>query len=143
MPSGRLSGQTAFLGASIGRYANRIARSRFTLDGGTVRFTSQGENQLHGGPEGFDKRRWKIVHQNAGEVCSLWSGRRPGLPGQSRRNRAISLTEDNRISIEYRATVDKPCPVNLTNHAYFNLDGGSLTFATTSCRFWRTVSAGR
>ena len=52
-----------FLGASIGRYANRIARSRFTLDGVTYSLlASQGENQLHGGPEGFDKRRWKIVH---------------------------------------------------------------------------------
>jgi len=61
--------QTAFLGASIGRYANRIAKSTFMLDGETVSLTpSQGENQLHGGPEGFDKRRWLIERQNESEV---------------------------------------------------------------------------
>jgi aldose 1-epimerase len=63
------SQQAAYLGASVGRYANRIAKSSFELDG--VRYallSSQGENQLHGGPEGFDKRRWRIVQQNDVEV---------------------------------------------------------------------------
>lgn len=118
--------QAAFLGASIGRYANRIANSRYTLDGQTVELApSQGKNQLHGGPEGFDKRRWAIASQNPTEaVFTLTSpDGDQGYPGELQATAIYRLTEDNRISIEYRATVDKTCPVNLTNHVYFNLDG--------------------
>ena len=118
--------QAAFLGASIGRYANRIANSRYTLDGQTVELApSQGKNQLHGGPEGFDKRRWAIASQNPTEaVFTLTSpDGDQGYPGELQAKAIYRLTEDNRISIEYRATVDKACPVNLTNHVYFNLDG--------------------
>ncbi|HAI51110.1 galactose-1-epimerase [Atlantibacter hermannii] len=118
--------QTAFLGASIGRYANRIAKSTFMLDGETVSLTpSQGENQLHGGPEGFDKRRWLIERQNESEVVYTLTSPDgdQGFPGEARAWAHCTLTEDNQLVIEYRATVDKPCPVNLTNHAYFNLDG--------------------
>ncbi|SFR01962.1 aldose 1-epimerase [Enterobacter sp. kpr-6] len=118
--------QTAYFGASIGRYANRIAASRFTLDGTEYTLLpSQGENQLHGGPQGFDKRRWRIARQNDREVLftidSLDGDQ--GFPGNVNASALFRLTDDNRISIEYRATTDKPCPVNLTNHAYFNLDG--------------------
>lgn len=118
--------QAAFLGASIGRYANRIANSRYTLDGQTVELApSQGKNQLHGGPEGFDKRRWAIASQNPTEaVFTLTSpDGDQGYPGELQATAIYRLTKDNRISIEYRATVDKACPVNLTNHVYFNLDG--------------------
>ena len=118
--------QSAFLGASIGRYANRIANSRFTLDGATVNVEpSQGEHQLHGGPQGFDKRRWAIASQAAAEVVfTLFSADGDqGFPGALQATATYRLTDDNRISIEYRATVDKACPVNLTNHVYFNLDG--------------------
>jgi aldose 1-epimerase len=117
--------QTAFLGASVGRYANRIAKSQFTLDGQTYRLTpSQGENQLHGGPEGFDKRRWKIERQNDSEaLLSLTSpDGDQGYPGNVIASVLYRLGDDNRLSIEYRATTDKACPINLTNHAYFNLD---------------------
>lgn len=119
--------QAAFLGASIGRYANRIADSRFTLTGTTYELApSQGPNQLHGGPEGFDKRRWRVVNQNDESVLfSLESADGDqGFPGNLSATAHYRLTEDNRIAIEYRATVDKACPVNLTNHVYFNLDGG-------------------
>jgi len=118
--------QTAFLGASVGRYANRIAKSRFELDGvGYALLPSQGENQLHGGPDGFDKRRWRIAQQNDSEaLLTLHSpDGDQGFPGNCETSVHYRLTEDNRIAITYRATVDKPCPVNLTNHAYFNLDG--------------------
>ncbi|NTX68775.1 galactose-1-epimerase [Lelliottia amnigena] len=118
--------QAAYLGASVGRYANRIAKSRFTLDGTEYALLpSQGENQLHGGPEGFDKRRWRIVQQNDCEVLFALESADgdQGFPGHLSASAKFTLTEDNRISIEYRATVDKPCPVNMTNHAYFNLDG--------------------
>ena len=118
--------QEAFLGASVGRYANRIAKAAYRLGIETVTLTpSQGQNQLHGGPEGFDKRRWRIVRQNGWEV--LYSLDSPdgdqGFPGALRATAHFRLTDENCISIEYRAQVDKPCPVNLTNHAYFNLDG--------------------
>lgn len=118
--------QAAFLGASVGRYANRIAKSQFILDGKTYALTpSQGENQLHGGPEGFDKRRWQIERQNDSEaLLSLTSpDGDQGFPGKVNVSVLYRLGEDNRLAIEYRATTDKPCPVNLTNHAYFNLNG--------------------
>lgn len=116
----------AFFGASIGRYANRIADSRFELDGNVFNVVpSQGVNQLHGGPEGFDKRRWTYQHQSEHEVIfSLESADGDqGFPGDLSATVRYTLTDDNRIVIEYRATVNKPCPVNLTNHVYFNLNG--------------------
>lgn len=119
-------GQAAFLGASIGRYANRIANSRYTFAGETVELIpSQGDNQLHGGPDGFDKRRWQIVNQNDRQVLLALTSDDgdQGFPGHLCATVQYRLTDDNRISITYRATVDKPCPVNLTNHVYFNLDG--------------------
>ncbi|WP_330985766.1 MULTISPECIES: galactose-1-epimerase [Enterobacterales] len=119
--------QAAFLGASVGRYANRIADSRFQLAGETWQLApSQGPNQLHGGPEGFDKRRWQVVNQNDTSVLFALESADgdQGFPGNLRATAQYQLTEDNRIAIEYRATVDKACPVNLTNHVYFNLDGG-------------------
>lgn len=118
--------QAAFLGASIGRYANRIANSRYTFAGETVELEpSQGNNQLHGGPNGFDKRRWQIVNQNDRQVLFALTSDDgdQGFPGNLCATAQYRLTDDNRISITYRATVDKPCPVNLTNHVYFNLDG--------------------
>lgn len=118
--------QAAFLGASIGRYANRIANSRYTFAGETVELLpSQGNNQLHGGPDGFDKRRWQIVNQNDRQVLFALTSDDgdQGFPGHLCATAQYRLTDDNRISITYRATVDKPCPVNLTNHVYFNLDG--------------------
>lgn len=118
--------QSAFLGASIGRYANRIANSRYTFAGETVELLpSQGENQLHGGPDGFDKRRWQIVNQNDRQVLFALTSDDgdQGFPGHLCATAQYRLTDDNRISIAYRATVDKPCPVNMTNHVYFNLDG--------------------
>lgn len=120
------STQGAFLGASIGRYANRIAKSRFSLAGETWQLApSQGENQLHGGPEGFDKRRWQVVNQNEQSVLFALESADgdQGFPGHLRTTAQFQLTEDNRIAIEYRATCDKACPVNMTNHVYFNLDG--------------------
>ncbi|WP_297203335.1 galactose-1-epimerase [uncultured Pluralibacter sp.] len=117
--------QTSFLGASIGRYANRIAGSRFDLNGEQYALApSQGVNQLHGGPEGFDKRRWKIENHNDDSVLfSLESDDGDqGYPGSLRATARFHLSDDNTLSIEYRAEVDKACPVNLTNHAYFNLN---------------------
>lgn len=118
--------QDACLGATIGRYANRIAYSRFELDGKVIKLEpNQGEHQLHGGPEGFNKRRWAIEHQNANSVqYGLTSpDGDQGFPGTLHATARFTLHDDQRLTIDYRAEIDKPCPVNMTNHVYFNLDG--------------------
>lgn len=118
--------QNACLGASIGRYANRIAYSRFELEGKTVQLVpNQGEHQLHGGPEGFNKRRWTVQYQDDHSV--LYALTSPdndqGFPGTLHATARFTLHDDQRLTIDYKAKVDKPCPVNMTNHVYFNLDG--------------------
>ncbi|MFS2223268.1 galactose-1-epimerase [Pantoea sp. B65] len=115
--------QAAYLGATVGRYANRIAAAR--LQQGNIQLVAnQGEHQLHGGPQGFDKRRWQIVSQSESEVhyrIASPDGDQ-GFPGALQARVHYRLDEHNCLSIEYQAQVDQPCPVNLTNHAYFNLD---------------------
>lgn len=117
--------QAAYLGATVGRYANRIANATLNFEGAQWPLqANQGSHQLHGGPEGFDKRRWQIVRQSEQEV--VYSIDSPdgdqGFPGNLLATVSYRLEEDNTLTIDWHATVDKPCPVNLTNHAYFNLD---------------------
>lgn len=117
--------QQAYLGATVGRYANRIANSKIALGNEIFELiASQPPHQLHGGISGFDKRRWSLVSHNQHEaVYTLISADGDqGFPGRLQASARFILKEDNRLSIQYRATVDKPCPVSLTNHAYFNLD---------------------
>jgi len=117
--------QSAYLGATVGRYANRIASAQFKLNGVTWALAAnQGEHQLHGGPGGFSNRRWQIVCQSDSEVeyhLDSPDGDQ-GFPGELMVSLRYHLDDDNTLSIYYQATVDQPCPVNLTNHAYFNLD---------------------
>lgn len=118
--------QTVFLGASVGRYANRIAYSRCMADGRVMYLqASEGEHQLHGGLVGFDKRRWQILqHDKTSVIFGLTSpDGDQGFAGELVAQAQFTLTDDNRVEIEYRAQVTQPCPVNLCNHAYFNLDG--------------------
>ncbi|MDU6409852.1 MAG: galactose-1-epimerase [Yersiniaceae bacterium] len=118
--------QEAYLGATVGRYANRIAHARLQHDGKTFPLAAnQGPHQLHGGPEGFHARRWHCLE--ADEKQLRYQIQSPdgdqGYPGNLTATVTYRLTNDNRLEIEYATTVDQPCPVNLTNHAYFNLDG--------------------
>lgn len=117
--------QSAYLGATVGRYANRIAHAQLQHEGQTLHLSAnQGGHQLHGGPEGFSHRRWQIVCQSENEVeyrLDSPDGDQ-GFPGELQVSLRYHLADDNTLSINYQATVDKPCPVNLTNHAYFNLD---------------------
>lgn len=118
--------QSAYLGATVGRYANRIARAQFDIDGKPhLVVANQGVHQLHGGPEGFHARRWTILEQTAQKLTfQLFSADGDqGYPGNMTAKVHYQLTDDNRLEIRYEATVDKLCPVNLTNHAYFNLAG--------------------
>ena len=118
--------QRAFLGATIGRYANRIGGARFVSGGRQVNLQpNEGLNQLHGGPEGFSSRRWDIVEVSRSHaVMHLESpDGDQGFPGNLDATVCFRVSGASAVSIEYEARVDAPCPVNLTNHAYFNLDG--------------------
>jgi aldose 1-epimerase len=118
-----------YFGASVGRYANRIAKGRFTLDGRDVRLqVNDGENTLHGGPRGFDRALWSVEEAKGGEaaeaVLTLTSpDGDQGFPGEMKVRARFSLNEANELSIVYEAQTDRPTVVNLTNHAYINLAG--------------------
>jgi aldose 1-epimerase len=118
-----------FFGCTTGRYANRIAKGQFTLDGQTYKLaTNNGPNHLHGGLKGFDKKVWKAVAQQSalGPVVKF-SYTSPdgeeGYPGTLSVSVSYALTQDNELQIRYEATTDKVTVVNLTNHSYFNLAG--------------------
>lgn len=118
-----------YFGASIGRYANRIAKGKFTLDGKSYTLAiNDGPNSLHGGLKGFDKRIWKIDSISNGPearvVLSYVSADgEEGFPGELKVTATYSLNEQNALKLEYRATTSKPTVLNLTNHSYFNLSG--------------------
>ncbi|PJG84499.1 galactose-1-epimerase [Conservatibacter flavescens] len=116
--------QQAYLGATIGRYANRIANSRFLLNGKWVELTpNQGEHQLHGG-NGFDKRTWQVEKcgQNFVEFSLFSPDGDQGFVGNVQVKVVYRLTEDNGVEVEFEAQSDEDTPLNLTNHAYFNLE---------------------
>jgi aldose 1-epimerase len=121
--------RSPFFGAIIGRYANRIANGRFTLDGVAYTLpTNDGFNSLHGGTAGFDKRIWQArgLETTEGATLRLRSvspDGDQGYPGTLNVEVSYTLTPHNELRLEYRATTDRPTVVNLTNHAYFNLAG--------------------
>jgi aldose 1-epimerase len=118
-----------YFGATVGRFANRIAKGRFELDGKTYQLaTNNGPNSLHGGVRGLDKVLWKVGEVSRGPSAGVsFSYVSPdgeeGYPGTLTVEAIYKLSESNEISIDYRATVDKPTIVNITNHSYFNLAG--------------------
>jgi aldose 1-epimerase len=115
-----------YFGATVGRYANRIARGKFTLDGRQYQLeTNDGPNHLHGGVHGLDKVLWKIDEVASGRVVlsHVSPDGAGGYPGRLMITAIYSLGDSNELSIEYRATTDKPTIVNITNHAFFNLAG--------------------
>jgi aldose 1-epimerase len=119
----------AYIGATIGRVANRIAASRFTLDQRVYTLAANdGPHHLHGGRIGFDKVVWKIAapSANAGAKVSFTHCSRDGeegYPGTLQARVSYTLTDQDEILLDYEATADRPTPVNLTNHTYFNLGG--------------------
>ena len=121
--------QTAFFGALIGRYGNRIGHAQFTLDGQTYKLpANNGPNTLHGGPDGFDKHVWKAEPGSGadGPTLTLTYASKDGemgFPGDLTAKVVYTLTNKNELKIDYTATSDKPTVVNLTNHTYWNLAG--------------------
>lgn len=114
-------------GVTTGRFANRIARGKFTLDGATYQLaTNNGAHHLHGGIDGFDRRLWK-GERLPGESAVRFTYTSPdgeeGYPGTLTVAVTYTLTADNELRIEYTAATDKPTILNLTNHAYWNLAG--------------------
>jgi aldose 1-epimerase len=121
--------QTAFLGALIGRYGNRIAHGGFKLEGKEYHLPkNDSDNTLHGGPQGFDKRAWKATPSNGAggasvEFTYVSKDGEEGFPGTLTARVVYTLTDKNELRIDYSAATDKPTVVNLTNHSYFNLAG--------------------
>lgn len=114
---------TSYMGALVGRWANRIARARFTLDGIEHNVDrNEGENSLHGGATGFHRALWQAREDDGALVLTLDSEEGDaGFPGNVRVQVRYTLDDDGELTIDYRATTDAPTPLNLTSHGYFNL----------------------
>ncbi|WP_020598457.1 galactose-1-epimerase [Spirosoma panaciterrae] len=119
---------TPSLGPIIGRYGNRIANGKFTLDGQEYTLAQNNNgNHIHGGPTGFDKRLWKATPQDGAEPAVrleyMAKDGEEGYPGNLAVTVTYTLQKDNGLRIDYKASTDKPTVFNPTNHTYFNLSG--------------------
>ncbi|QKW31065.1 galactose mutarotase [Streptomyces seoulensis] len=114
-----------FLGALVGRYANRIGGARFALDGRAYPLTANdGPNSLHGGPNGFDKRVWEAAEVAHGvRLARVSPDGEEGFPGRLDVSATYTLDASGALRIAYEAVTDAPTVVNLTNHTYWNLGG--------------------
>ncbi len=128
-----------FFGVTVGRYANRIAGGKFTLDGKAYQLPLNDKvNSLHGGTQGFDKRPWRIVAVKDGSVMLALTSADgdQGYPGKLDVTVTYAMADDGALTITFGAKTDKPTIVNMTNHAIFNLAGegsplGALTHRLT------------
>jgi aldose 1-epimerase len=117
------------MGITVGRFANRIGGAKFSLNGKTYKlYNNDGSHSLHGGRVGYGARLWKgEAYTDNGEACARFTLESPdgdeGYPGGLKAAVTYKVNGANEITALYEASVDAPCPVNFTNHAYFNLDG--------------------
>jgi len=126
--AGYLQTGNPYFGCLVGRYGNRIANAKFTLDGKEYTLAANnGQNTLHGGLKGFDKVIWTVKSFNDSSLLLSYSSKdgEEGYPGNLSVDVMYSLSNDNELRIDYAAVTDKATPVNLTNHSYFNLSAGT------------------
>ena len=126
--AGYLQTGNPYFGCLVGRYGNRIANAKFTLDGKEYTLAANnGPNTLHGGLKGFDKVIWIVKLFNDSSLLLSYSSKdgEEGYPGNLSVDVMYSLSDDNGLKIDYAAVTDKATPVNLTNHCYFNLSAGA------------------
>ena len=119
-----------YFGGTIGRYCSQIKDSKFTLNGKEYNLAKNcGENNLHGGVTGFDKKIWKaeVIADNAIKMSLYSKDLEEGFPGNVKVEVVFTLTNTNEVKIDYTATPDQDTPIALTNHTYFNLDAFSST----------------
>jgi aldose 1-epimerase len=131
--------QYAYFGAAIGRYANRIKNSSFSID--NIKFSvtiNMGKNQLHGGKEGFDKKVWDTVsfENNSLQLKYLSKDGEEGFPGNLETTIRFELNDKDELSYEFTATTDKSTAVNLTHHSYFNLNNGEGPIDDTELKIY-------
>jgi len=115
-----------YFGAIVGRYGNRIAAGKFSLDGKSYTLAAQNNGQhLHGGLKGFDKKVWKTVSQQPGSLTLSYLSQdgEEGFPGNLEIQVTYTLSEDNSITMDYVAKTDQATVLNICNHSYFNLTG--------------------
>ncbi|PUZ25662.1 galactose-1-epimerase [Chitinophaga parva] len=123
---GFINSGESYYGATIGRYGNRIAKGKFTLDGKRYQlYTNNGANTLHGGKKGYQAVVWdaRKLNDSTLELTYLSKDGEENFPGNLHVKVTYSLTDANGLKIDYEATTDKTTVVNLTNHAFFNLNG--------------------
>ncbi len=135
-------GEDPFLGATAGRVANRISKAQFSLDGKTYQLAkTNGNNHLHGGVEGFNRKVWTGEPYSNDTVAGvkmhyLSPDMEEGYPGSLDNTLWMELTRDNVLRIRFESTTDKPTIVNLTNHTYFNLSGIKQDVLDHEVQFW-------
>ncbi len=125
--AGFLQTGNPYFGCLVGRYANRIANAQFVLDGKLYKLqTNNNGNTLHGGIRGFDKVLWSVlrVSDSSLTLAYLSPDGEEGFPGNLSVEVTYTLGRENELMISYKASTDRPTPVNLTSHCYFNLSGG-------------------
>lgn len=124
-PAEYMEANNPFFGCVVGRYANRIANARYVLNNDTVQLSRKNSHSVHGGIKGFDKKNWEVQSYSDSTLVLYYRSAdgEEGFPGNLQTWITYSVTSTNELKIDYAASTDKPTPVNLTNHTYFNLSG--------------------